>query len=101
MDWRKELMMSSNPAKRFTPRFKFQIVLESLKGEKAIGHIPVISTINLTLSPFIGQQRGLIKVDPKPAFHDRFSLSYAHKPFFLHSPKKRPRQRPQEHRFTS
>lgn len=32
-------MMSSNPAKRFTPRLKFQIVLESLKGEKAIGRI--------------------------------------------------------------
>jgi len=31
--------MSSNPAKRFTPRFKFQIVLESLKGEKAVGQI--------------------------------------------------------------
>lgn len=31
--------MSSNPAKRFTPRFKFQIVLETLKGEKAIGQI--------------------------------------------------------------
>ena len=31
--------MSSNPAKRFTPRFKFQIVLESLKGEKAIGQL--------------------------------------------------------------
>jgi transposase len=32
-------MMSSNPAKRFTPRFKFQIVLETLKGEKAVGQI--------------------------------------------------------------
>ena len=31
--------MSSNPAKRFTPRFKFQIVLESLKGEKAVGQL--------------------------------------------------------------
>ena len=31
--------MSSNPAKRFTPRFKFQIVLECLRGEKAIGQI--------------------------------------------------------------
>ena len=31
--------MSVNPAKRFTPRFKFQIVLETLKGEKAVGQI--------------------------------------------------------------
>jgi len=31
--------MSSNPAKRFTPRFKFQIVLESLRGEKAVGQL--------------------------------------------------------------
>jgi len=29
----------SHPAKRFTPRFKFQIVLETLKGEKAVGQI--------------------------------------------------------------
>jgi transposase-like protein len=32
-------MMSSKPAKRFTPRFKFQIVLESLKGEKSVGQL--------------------------------------------------------------
>jgi transposase len=33
--WR--LMMSGKKAKRFTPRFKFQIVLESLNGEKTMG----------------------------------------------------------------
>jgi transposase-like protein len=32
-------MMSSYPAKRFMSRFKFQIVLEFLKGEKAVGQI--------------------------------------------------------------
>ncbi len=31
--------MSSNPAKRFTPRFKFQIIMELLKGEKAVSQI--------------------------------------------------------------
>lgn len=31
--------MSSNPAKRFTPPFKFRIVFETLKGEKAVGQI--------------------------------------------------------------
>ena len=35
--WR--LMMSGKKAKRFTPRFKFQIVLESLNGEKTMGQL--------------------------------------------------------------
>lgn len=31
-------MMSEKHAKRYTPRFKFQVVMEILSGTKAIGH---------------------------------------------------------------
>jgi transposase-like protein len=33
------LMMSEKHGKRYTPRFKFQVVMEALSGQKAIGQI--------------------------------------------------------------
>lgn len=32
-------MMSDKHGKRYTPRFKFQVVMEALRGQKAVGQI--------------------------------------------------------------
>lgn len=32
-------MMSEKTGKRYTPRFKFQVVMEALSGQKAVGQI--------------------------------------------------------------
>jgi len=33
-------MMSSKHGKRYTPRFKFQVVMETIKSSKTLGQIP-------------------------------------------------------------